>query len=106
MSTLRRGDENYTITVGSDSPRDGFYAELCREADSSNIFVAEAFWSDTTGDFIVTVAESTVPFSVLEEFISESRTRVPPSSSPVEKNLFRKDSSPEGNCPIFVTDQT
>jgi hypothetical protein len=88
MSILSNGSIKYTTIVGSDVTRDGFYAELCRESDAGPIFVAEAFWSDETSSFSVTVAEGTVPFSVLEAFLAEARLRVPPASNPQESNIF------------------
>ena len=88
MSIFSNGSVTYTTTVGSDVTRDGFYAELCRESDAGTVFVAEAFWSDETSSFSVTVAESPVPFSVLESFLAEARLRVPPTNRPQESNIF------------------
>ena len=88
MSQLRSGSITYCTTVGSDVTRNGFYAELCRVGDAGPVFVAEAFWSDETLEFSITVAESPVPFSVLEAFVAEARLRVPPSSHPHEANRF------------------
>ena len=88
MSTLGYGNTTYTTTVGSDVARDGFYAELCRDSDAGPVLVAEAFWSDETSSFSVTVAESPVPFSVLEAFLAEARLRVPPESCRQESNMF------------------
>jgi hypothetical protein len=88
MSILSNGSIKYTTTVGSDITRGGFYSELCRDSDTGSVFVAEAFWSDETSSFSVTVAESPVPFSVLEAFLAEARLRVPPASCPQESNIF------------------
>ena len=90
MSTLSNGSVNYTTTVGSDVARNCFYAELCRESAAGTALVAEAFWSDETSSFLVTVAESPVPFSVLEAFVAEARLRVPPANSPQEPNFFTR----------------
>ncbi|MGR4877818.1 hypothetical protein [Pseudoxanthomonas sp. LARHCG66] len=96
MSTLSNGSIKYTTTVGSDVTRDGFYAELCRASDAGTVFVAEAFWSDETLSFSVTVSENPVPFSVLEAFLAEARLRVPPSNSPQESNVFTHDVDASG----------
>jgi hypothetical protein len=88
MSTFRSGEIVYTTTIGSDVDRDGFYAELCRETEQGRFFVTEAFWSDATSSFVVTVAENPVPFSVMELFMAEARSRVPPAASPQEENRF------------------
>jgi hypothetical protein len=68
--------------------RDGFYAELCSWSDGIPTLVAEAFWSDSTGEFTVNLEQSSVPFSVLEEFIAEARQRVPPTVQSRESNFF------------------
>lgn len=88
MSIYSHGSIRFITTVGSDVTRDGFYAELCRESEGGPVFVAEAFWSDETSSFSVSVAEGTVPFSVLEAFLAEARLRVPPASNPKESNIF------------------
>ena len=91
MCTLRSGNISYTTRVGSDVSRDGFYAELCRESDQGPVFVAEAFWSDATSEFIVTATGDPVPFSVLEAFLAEARQRVPTASAQQESNYFTSD---------------
>ena len=81
MIQIHGGKSDYVTAVGSDVARDGFYIELCESTAQGPKLVAEAFWSDATGEFSVTLAQSEVPFSVLEAFIAEARERVPPVRS-------------------------
>ena len=88
MSTPTEPTARYTTTIGSDLDRDGFFAELCSCPDGVPTLVAEAFWSDSTGEFTVCFGQSPVPFSVLEEFVAEARLRVPPTAHSRESNVF------------------
>jgi len=90
MSSTTDLTVRYTTTIGSDGERDGFFAELCSCSDGVPTLVAEAFWSDSTGEFVVTFGQIPVPFSVLEEFVVEARHRVPPAAQPRESNFFVK----------------
>ena len=90
MSTFRNGSDVYSTKIGSDIDRDGFFVELYRETESGPVFVAEAFWSDENSSFVISFTEKTIPFSVLELFIVEARSRVPPKNNPQENNWFIK----------------
>ena len=90
MKIVRNGVTEYTITFGSDVVRDGFYSELCREVDGALVYLAEAFWSDQRNDFLVSVVEASIPFSVMEIFLAESRARVPRNDCKKEVNLYEK----------------
>jgi hypothetical protein len=90
MKIIKNGITEYTITFGSDVVRDGFYSELCQEVDGAPVYLAEAFWSDQRNDFIVSVVEASIPFSVVEIFVAESRARVQPKELPKEVNFYEK----------------
>ena len=76
----------YWTTVGSDIVRDGMFAELWREATPDPVLVAEAFWSDANAEFSVAFFGGPLPMSVVERFLSEARTSLPPTEAPLESN--------------------
>jgi hypothetical protein len=90
MRNLHLADVSYVTTIGSDVTRDCFFCELSRVTVSGPVLVAEAIWSDSTNDFVVNFVGGTLPFSVLESFIAEARSRVPPAATPTENNHFRE----------------
>jgi hypothetical protein len=88
MSISSKPAVSYTTIFGSDVVRDGFFAELCSCSDGVQVLIAEAFWSDVNQEFTVTFGEGPVPFSVLEEFVADARSRLPPVGTLRESNVF------------------
>lgn len=84
----------YWTTIGSDLVRDGMYAELWREAIPQPELVAEAFWSDVTNDFTLTLRHGALPVSLIELFVAEARASLPPKQAPIERNRIASLNTP------------
>jgi hypothetical protein len=84
----------YWTTIGSDLVRDGMFAELWREALPQADLVAEAFWSDVTNDFTLTLHHCALPVSAIELFLAEARASLPPKKAPIERNRIASLNTP------------
>jgi hypothetical protein len=96
MSISSQPAVSYTTIFGSDLVRDGFFAELYSCSDGVEVIIAEAFWSDANQEFTMTFREGSVPLSVLEGFVADARSRLPPVGTSRESNVFANGSPVAG----------
>jgi hypothetical protein len=64
----------YSTVLASDLQRDGMGLELSRDTR----LIAEVFFSDKTGELIISLFEEGIPLTVIEQFIAEARTGLVP----------------------------
>lgn len=64
--------------------RDGMFLELHRGPMGGSSVVAEAFYSDATGNLTTSIFQRDVPDEILEEFFAEARNWLPPIASAAE----------------------
>jgi hypothetical protein len=74
----------YSTLQGNDLTRDGMFLELHRGPLQGNSVVAEAFYSDATGSLTTSIFQRDIPDEILEEFLAEARTWLPPITSAAE----------------------
>jgi hypothetical protein len=74
----------YSTLLGSDLTRDGMFLELHRGPMEGSSVVAEAFYSDATGNLTTSIFQRDLPDEILEEFFAEARTCLPPIDSAAE----------------------
>ena len=67
--------QSYTAVVGSDVDRDGMYLEL---SDSSQVVIAEVFYSDEIGSMTFTAHKADLPLPVVEWLIARAKIRLVP----------------------------
>ena len=72
----------YSFTRGSDVVRDGMFLEADLHEGEKWRTLAEIFYSDKTGKFVVSCFEENVPVELVEHLIAEGRQCLPPSSKP------------------------
>ena len=79
MDTEHTG-HRYHTTRGSDVERDGMFLELVVDG-RSEAPVVEAFYSDATGAFDISMLErASIPLDIVRAFIDEADRLLPPSS--------------------------
>ena len=66
--------QNYGLTMGSDVHRDGMFLELCPEG---RLACAEAFYSDDTHKFSLSLFEDSLPMEAVTWLIDEALKRLP-----------------------------
>jgi len=66
----------YTTLVASDIERDGMGLELHRHAQNQDVAIAEIFLSDKNGSWTLNTFDSDVPLELIEQLISEAKTRL------------------------------
>ena len=71
----------YSFTRGSDVVRDGMFLEADVAGAQKRRTVAEVFYSDETGRFLVTCFEESVPVELIEFHLAEARRCLPPTSA-------------------------
>ncbi|HTR42689.1 MAG TPA: hypothetical protein VMH87_13840 [Pseudomonadales bacterium] len=64
----------YSTVIASDLQRDGMGLELYRDGK----LIAEVFYSDATGKFTISLFEKNLPMPVIEDYIAEAHTCLPP----------------------------
>jgi len=75
---LTFGDRRFDAVRGSDVVRDGMYLELSEDGGKQGI--AEVFFSDETGEFVLNTFGNDVPLEAIEWLVSEARVSLPPKS--------------------------
>lgn len=65
----------YVIAVGSDTERDGMYAQLRTETGTA---LAEVFHFDPGGPMTVQLFADSVQFGALERLLDHAKRRLPP----------------------------
>jgi hypothetical protein len=69
------GTRQFDAVRGSDIIRDGMYLELSEHGGKQG--VAEVFFSDQTGEFVLNTFGNDVPLEAIEWLVSEARTSLP-----------------------------
>lgn len=72
---LSVGDRRFELVRGSDIHRDGMYLEMSEAGGKSGI--AEVFYSDQTGDFVLNTFGHDVPLEAIEWIAAKARTELP-----------------------------
>lgn len=72
----------YSFTRGSDVVRDGMFLEAELLEGEKRRAIAEVFYSDDTGKFVVSCFEENIPMELIEYLVAEGRQCLPPSAKP------------------------
>jgi len=73
---LTFGSRRFHAVRGSDDVRDGMYLELSEDGGRKG--VAEVFFCDETGEFVLNTFGNAVPLEAVEWLVSEARAKLPP----------------------------
>ena len=75
------GSEHH-LTHGSDVVREGMFLEAELLEGEKRRVLAEVFYSDATGKFVVSCFKENIPMELIEYLVAEGRQCLPPSSKP------------------------
>ena len=72
---LSVGNRNFELLRGSDINRDGMYLEMSETGGQAGI--AEVFYSDQTGEFVLNTFGNDIPLAAIEWIVTRAKADLP-----------------------------